>query len=120
MRYAEWHFVYKAPQTPSQSVLPPAEVAKMLPFSASKLPGGQTPPVIPAAQKPFNESLCETQLTSEMAVCQSNASQLGEEPVKHCTESAEARFAECREKQTVIGLTPLKIQPDPENVLPQP
>lgn len=119
MRYTEWRFVYNAPQVPPQSVPPPAEAAKIPPQLASKLPAAQKPPVNPV-EKPFNESLCDKQLANDTEVCQSNASHFGEEAGKSCAESAEVRFAECREKRTAVGLTPLKIQPDPESVLQQP
>lgn len=120
MRYSEWRFAYNAPQAPRQPVLPPAVAAKLPPLLESRSPAGQAPPASPSAQTPFNESLCDTLHANETAVCQSNVSQFGEEAEKSCAESAEARFAECREKKTVIGLQPLKIQIDPDKVLQQP
>lgn len=120
MRYTEWRFTYNAPQATPQTAPVTAAAATPPPLLATKPPAGQTPPVSPDAQKPVNESLCDTLLKNDTAVCQTMASKYGEETAKLCAESAEARFAECREKQSVIGLPPLKIQFDPEKALPQP
>lgn len=116
MRYTEWRFAYNSPQSvPSSAV-----AATPPPLLATKPPAGQTPPMGPDEQKPFNESVCDTLLKNDAAVCQTMASKYGEDTAKLCAESAEARFAECREKKTVIGLPPLKIQFDPEKAQPQP
>jgi len=119
MRYAEWRFTYIPSQVSPQSVPSSAAAATPPPLLATKPPVGQIPPVSPDAQKPVNESVCDTLLKNDAAVCQTMASRYGEETAKLCAESAEARFAECREKKTVIGLPPLKIQFDPEKALPQ-
>jgi len=120
MRYAEWRFVHVAPQTLSQAVPPSVVAATPSLVPASRQPAGQTAPVSPAAQKPFNESQCETQLKDDAAVCQTMGSKYGEETLRLCAESVEARFTECREKKTVIGLQPLEIQFDPDKAQPQP
>jgi type II secretory pathway pseudopilin PulG len=120
MRYAEWRFTYNVPQASPQSVAAPAMAATLPPPLSTKPQAEQTPPVSPGAQKPVNESLCGTLLKNDVAVCQIMASKYGEETAKLCAESSEARFTECSEKQTVIGLPPLKIQFDPEKGLPQP
>lgn len=119
MRYTEWRFAYNPPQTSPQPVPLSAAAATPPPLLATKPPAGQTPPVSPDAQKPVNESLCDTLLKNDAAVCQTMGLKYGEETVKLCAESAEQRFNECREKQTVIGLPPLKIQFDPDKERPQ-
>jgi hypothetical protein len=119
MRYTEWRFAYNPPQTSPQSVPLSAAAATPSPLLATKPPAGQTAPVSPVAQKPINESLCDTLLKNDAVVCQTMASKYGEETAKLCAESAEERFAECRERQTVIGLPPLKIQFDPKKERPQ-
>lgn len=119
MHYAEWRFTYNPPQVSPQPVPPSAVAATPPPLLATRPPAGQTPSVSLVAQKPVIESLCDTLLKNDTAVCQTIASKYGEETAKLCAESTEARFAECREKQTVIGLPPLKINFDPEKTLPQ-
>lgn len=115
-RYADWHFVYvplqPAPQAiPAPATAPPAQAEK-------KPPTPITPPeqvgsnIKPPADQAGGESLCDTLLRNDAAVCQVVASKYGEESGQVCAASAEDRFAECRLKQTTIGLTPLKIQFD--------
>jgi len=118
MHYTEWRFAYNQPQASPQSV-PPAAAAMPSPLLATKPSVGQTPSVSPDAKKPVNESVCDTLLKNDAAVCQTMASRYGAETATLCAESAQVRFAECREKQTVIGLPPLKIQFDPEKAQPQ-
>lgn len=120
MRYAEWRFVHVAPQMPPQAVPPSVAAATPSPLPVTRQPAGQMAPVSPDAQKPFNESQCETLLKNDAAVCQTMGSKYGEETLRLCAESVEARFTECREKKTVIGLPPLAIQFDPEKAQPQP
>jgi type II secretory pathway pseudopilin PulG len=116
--YAEWRFTYIPPQVASQPVTPPV-TAIPPPLLTSKPPAVQTPPLSPEEQKPVNESLCDILLKNDTALCQTTASRYGEETATLCAESAEARFAECREKKTLNGLPPLKIQFEPEKSLPQ-
>ncbi len=119
MLYTEWRFTYNPPQASPQPLT--SSMAAMPPLlSASRPAAAQTPPLGADEQKPVNESQCDTLLKNDMAACQASASKYGEETAKLCAGSAEARFAECREKKTVIGLLPLRIQFDPENALPQP
>jgi type II secretory pathway pseudopilin PulG len=119
MRYTEWRFIYNPPQATPQPIAP-SMAAMPPPLSASRPVAAQTPPLGADEQKPVNESQCDMLLKNDMAACQASASKYGEETAKLCAGSAEARFAECREKKTVIGLLPLRIQFDPENALPQP
>lgn len=83
IRYAEWRFAYNPPQASPQSVSStPVAAATPSPLLAAKPPIGQTAPVSPDAQKPANESQCDTLLKNDAAVCQTMASKYGEETAK--------------------------------------
>lgn len=126
MHYTEWRFVYNAPLTPAQpaaTLVPPAAALPLPPLSA-KQPAEAVPPAKPAepklaAPKPFDEAQCDILLKNDTAACQISVTQYGEIAAMHCAESAGERFNECREKQTVSGLSPLRMQGNPDNAPPQ-
>jgi type II secretory pathway pseudopilin PulG len=115
LRYSEWQFVYTPTQATLQSV--PATLPPVLLKQQPPVPPLQAIPPEQGgdkAEKADSEALCDTLLKNDAAVCQTMAARYGEEAGKICADSAEARFAECRLKQTTVGLPPLKIKFDPE------
>lgn len=120
MHYTEWRFVYNAPLTPAQPTPAPISVpAVPQPLLPVKPPIDQVPPAKPATPKPFDEAQCDLLLKNDTAACQSSITQYGEISAMLCAESAGERFNECREKQTVSGLSPLKMQSSPNELPPQ-
>ena len=118
-KYADWRFVYTAPQpTPQTIPVPPGVAPPIQP--PQKPPVMIRPPVLtpPNSESPegqqADDALCDTLLKNDASVCQTVASKYGEEPGRICAVSAEERFAECRSTQTVIDLPPLQIQFDPQ------
>lgn len=125
-KYSDWRFVYTPPQlTPQAIAAPPPALAPPVQPS-QKPPVVATPPVLTAPHvdssdgQTVDEALCDTLLKNDASVCQTVVSKYGEESGKICADSAEERFAECRVKQTTIGLPPLQIQFDSGDVPPEP
>ena len=114
MRYVEWRFVYTAPPN---STAPVPAVPAVQPLSPIKQPVEQVPASNPIAQKPFDESLCDTLLKNDTVSCQANVAQYGETAATPCAESAEERQMACRERKSVTGLPPLRIQLEAEKTL---
>lgn len=117
-KYLDWRFVYTPPQPTPQAIAapPPALTPPVQP--SQKPPIVEKPPALtaPHADSPGDqasaESLCDTLLKNDASVCQTVVSKYGEESGQICAASAEERFAECRLKQTTVGLPPLQIQFD--------
>lgn len=126
-RYSDWRFVYTPPQpTPQAIAAPPPALAPPVQPS-QKPPVAAKSPVLTAPhadssddQASSDESVCDTLLKNDASVCQNVVAKYGEESGKICAASAEERFAECRLKQTTIGLPPLRIQFDSGNLPPEP
>lgn len=111
-RYADWRFVH----VPPQPVTPPGAAASkpLLAVAAPPLAPSPAPVPGPDAQNTFNEAQCESLLRNDAAVCQAMAAKYGADASASCVESADARFTQCRDKRTVFGLTPLKVQAEAE------